>query len=673
MSDELLEEQISDTSLTKEKEKIYTITPIEKSEIKKAMSGDEKAFESIFMGTYRYVFAVVRRYLKNDQDAYDAIQDTYTKVYKGLSRLESVDSFYPWLHRIAENCAKDILRVNNGAIFVDEESIEIIAEDKHDEADVTADITEILNQLPQEQTELLIRVYYDKMRISEIAKMWGVPATTLHNRLNAAKRKLKELLKIRGIDKPIYGGELVSVISNALRRIIGTELLSMAVAEEILHKVKKSANQKGAFVITEIARNMRNKAAGKIAAILLLVSVTLTLALVIVLATTIFVPRDNQEMQSLPPILSEINDSSNTTTSMSSDLTTTSDINDATSSVINSVNSANSDSTSSYDFYFSTMDDELTLKGSFTNTEVFGTHTENEELNMAVIGDTLYAVVKNNLVSLTNGSTAPTVLIKNFGTLYTESGRCLNVYNNEVYWINENGDDNFVLNRCNIDGTGHYSVVFSDTSCTYLYKLTVAKDGVYFCAGKHGDFNYRESGVLYRTDYDFNITNRQENIADYALVMDKIFVLFGKGNCGLPFSLDRATFTNLINISEDFISYSSIYAIGEYIVLDSQSPYKHSESGAGSDLKIMDTTQNKIVRAIYGEHGDIIDIKDINEADGTVLYSFNDISMTLSIKTNKTAVVNNHNGTTIKSNKYFIENDSLYYGNIQGTTKKKIY
>ena len=188
MSNELLKDHEENISLTTDEEKAYTITPVEKSEIKKAIDGDEKAFESIFMGTYRYVFAVVRRYLKNDQDAYDAIQDTYTKVYKGLSRLESIDSFYPWLHRIAENCAKDILTSNSPSLSFDD-GVEIIADDKNENSDVVADVSEVLKQLPEEQAELLIRVYYDKLRISEIARMQGIPATTLHNRLNAAKTK----------------------------------------------------------------------------------------------------------------------------------------------------------------------------------------------------------------------------------------------------------------------------------------------------------------------------------------------------------------------------------------------------------------------------------------------------------------------------------------------------
>ena len=262
------------------------IAPVEEAVIQLAIKGDAQAFEKLFMGTYRYVFSVVRHYLKNDQDAYDAIQNTYTRVYKGLHHLKNIDSFYPWLHRIAENCSKDVLAQNG--IYYDADTIndDISEDDKTEEKDVTYDIAEVLKQLPDEQRELLIRVYYDQMTVAEIARMQNLPKSTVHNRLKAAKSKLKELLKIKGIEKPFYGGEPISMLSSAIRNAIGTELLSMAVAEEILHNVSNSENKKGAAVISGFARKSRNKAAGKIATIILIAVFLITL--VILAAISIF-------------------------------------------------------------------------------------------------------------------------------------------------------------------------------------------------------------------------------------------------------------------------------------------------------------------------------------------------------------------------------------------------
>ena len=74
----------------------------------KAIGGDEDAFEQLYMLSYRYVFAVARHYLKKDEDLYDAIQDTYTRVYKNLSKLNEPEAFVYWLRKIAENCSKTV-------------------------------------------------------------------------------------------------------------------------------------------------------------------------------------------------------------------------------------------------------------------------------------------------------------------------------------------------------------------------------------------------------------------------------------------------------------------------------------------------------------------------------------------------------------------------------------
>ncbi len=677
----------------------FTSVTVEEELVLKAIEGDVAAFEEIFLGTYRYVFAAVRKYLKNDQDVYDAIQETYTKVYKNLSHLESTASFYPWLHRISENCAKDILRLRGRQPETSDldEADKTHTEDQSGSAEVSADITEVLKQMPKEQVELLVRAYYDKMRVAEIARMQGVPATTVHNRLKAAKKKLRELLKIRGIEKHIYSGELVSMISLAIRNAIGTQLLSIAVAEEILQRVVGAADAEGAAVITAFARKERSRSVSRLATVILLFCVG---AIGIGFSVTAFVlsslpksdgPSDTGSTPYQNTSFKEDRDDTSHTDAESSAPSSSADSSEASSvseseggseSSSSSLLSSSSSSSSApqFDFYLSVLTEPVELLGSFENGETFGTATENEELDIATVGDTVYAVVKGNLVSLKTGGTKTTLLIEDFAELYGADGKGLNVFEGKVYWMNKNSDGKFLLNRVNIDGTGYYSKVIDDfeqqegVECTFVTKLTVAKDGVYFVAGRHGDRNWVRSGILYRTDFDFNIEKRIERAVDYTLINDKIYYLSGSGNCGLPFSADRATFENSISVTPDHISYESIYSIGEYLILDSYSPYRHSEYGWGSDLKVMDTVSGKIVRAIFGEADEITDAKDVSALDGgTILIRYNDNPLTMNIKTGEMKLVENWNGTVCGALKYYIENDTLYAATIDGTSPEKIY
>jgi len=56
------------------------------------------------------LLAVARRFLGNDQDAQDAVQDAFIRAYKAIHTFESRAQLYTWLHRILVNTALMKLR-----------------------------------------------------------------------------------------------------------------------------------------------------------------------------------------------------------------------------------------------------------------------------------------------------------------------------------------------------------------------------------------------------------------------------------------------------------------------------------------------------------------------------------------------------------------------------------
>ncbi len=257
-----------------------TTTPVDPKTVKMAINGDDEAFSELFMQTYRYVYSIAKSRLNNDEDIYDAIQDTYLKAYANIGRLKSPEAFISWVAKIAKNCSYEIAAKNavDKTMLVEETEEYLNSQEQiHSaSAEMAMDITAVFAELPAEQAEILTYVYYDGFKVSEIARMQGVPATTVYSRLNAAKRKLKELLKIRGIDKPVYGGDFITMITTALRNAIGTDLLSAAIAGEILHSVT-GKDSKAAAVISKITRKQRNSAVLRIASLIVLLAIIATL------------------------------------------------------------------------------------------------------------------------------------------------------------------------------------------------------------------------------------------------------------------------------------------------------------------------------------------------------------------------------------------------------------
>ena len=240
--------------------------------IQGAINGESKAFNELYLQSYRYVFFVIRQYISDDETTYDAIQETFIKVYKNIGSLREPASYYGWLTSVAKNTAIDILRTKPSETeLVYEEKNDATLKDEQTNKDVSLDVETVLKKLDPQDADLLSLVYYDGMRISQIAKMQGVPKTTVYSRFNKAKKNLKAQLKVHGIDKAIYSGNFVAMITTAIRNIIGTALLSFAIAQQILNSVigKKSKKE---LTVAKIIHAQQKKAILKIASCIVAIS-----------------------------------------------------------------------------------------------------------------------------------------------------------------------------------------------------------------------------------------------------------------------------------------------------------------------------------------------------------------------------------------------------------------
>jgi RNA polymerase sigma-70 factor (ECF subfamily) len=61
-------------------------------------------------GHTRAVYRLAHRLTGNQHDAEDVVQEAFLRAYKRLDDFEERSQFGSWLHRIAANCAYDLLR-----------------------------------------------------------------------------------------------------------------------------------------------------------------------------------------------------------------------------------------------------------------------------------------------------------------------------------------------------------------------------------------------------------------------------------------------------------------------------------------------------------------------------------------------------------------------------------
>ena len=78
--------------------------------IARARAGDELAFESIMLATEQRVVSIAWRMLGSRDEARDAAQDVYLRVFKYLERFRAGEDFRAWLYRITVNVCHDLAR-----------------------------------------------------------------------------------------------------------------------------------------------------------------------------------------------------------------------------------------------------------------------------------------------------------------------------------------------------------------------------------------------------------------------------------------------------------------------------------------------------------------------------------------------------------------------------------
>ena len=73
----------------------------------RAANGDLKAFDELMVRTERRVVSIAWRMLGNRDDARDAAQEVYLRVYRALGRYRPDEPFMAWVYRITVNVCYD--------------------------------------------------------------------------------------------------------------------------------------------------------------------------------------------------------------------------------------------------------------------------------------------------------------------------------------------------------------------------------------------------------------------------------------------------------------------------------------------------------------------------------------------------------------------------------------
>jgi RNA polymerase sigma-70 factor (ECF subfamily) len=159
---------------------------------------DRAAFELLYQRYVRSVFGLALRRLRDRQRAEDAVQETFTAVWRsaGSYRPERGPAA-PWLYAIARNAIVDRMRARHEppAEAPDLASAEPGPSDQAESSFVAWRVHRALEELPEKEREVVELAYWSGLSQSEVAEFLHIPLGTVKTRTRSALSRLAGVLE----------------------------------------------------------------------------------------------------------------------------------------------------------------------------------------------------------------------------------------------------------------------------------------------------------------------------------------------------------------------------------------------------------------------------------------------------------------------------------------------
>jgi RNA polymerase sigma-70 factor (ECF subfamily) len=144
-------------------------------------AGDTEAFAPLYEHYFDRVFSYLRLVLKGTDEAQDATQTVFLKVFEALPRYQPRKPFEAWLFTIVRNTAFDVLRLTGRIELEENEVINKRRERPVDDAAALSvlewikdnDLSFLVERLPLAQRQVLLLRYLLDLTSAEAAKVMG--------------------------------------------------------------------------------------------------------------------------------------------------------------------------------------------------------------------------------------------------------------------------------------------------------------------------------------------------------------------------------------------------------------------------------------------------------------------------------------------------------------------
>jgi RNA polymerase sigma-70 factor (ECF subfamily) len=167
-------------------------------------TGDTELLGKLYSGYMPLVYGVCLKYLKNRDEAKDAVMQIFEKLIIEIPK-QRIENFRGWLHVVTKNYCLMQLRsqktneermhewMNDSIIFMENHSSPHPLDDE--KADLDTALEDCIEKLRYEQKECIRKFYFENRCYNDIAGLLSMDEKKVKSYLQNAKRNLKLCLE----------------------------------------------------------------------------------------------------------------------------------------------------------------------------------------------------------------------------------------------------------------------------------------------------------------------------------------------------------------------------------------------------------------------------------------------------------------------------------------------
>ena len=186
-------------------------------QIRAAQDGDERAFEHLLTLLETSVYRLAFSMLRHKQDAEDATQETFIKLWRTLPSYRFECPILPYVLKMTRTTVLDMQRKiarraeHETSLTVENEAGERVEMDVADrdegndpvahlsKMELIAQVRRAIDELPPEHREIILLKDMQGLSYEQIARTLDVEVGTVASRLARARKNLEKILKTRKI------------------------------------------------------------------------------------------------------------------------------------------------------------------------------------------------------------------------------------------------------------------------------------------------------------------------------------------------------------------------------------------------------------------------------------------------------------------------------------------